>query len=131
MKTYKTLITELKSRTLTKYIKSAEPQAKNLGFLGVRLNDQGMIDKADKRLKNVLKTKNKLDLMQPVHEQTCSRESCLQNLDHHIENTIPDNENKAKLKDLLNHLEIDHKMTKKELKHKLKNNMLCPDDYKC
>jgi hypothetical protein len=79
MKTFKQLISEISTRSMSKYVKLAEPNAKAQGAIGSLTNDQEKQNKADKRLKQVSKVKNKLDTIKPAYE---SEE----------ENNTPDNE---------------------------------------
>lgn len=74
MKTFKQLkeeiVSEISTRSMSKYVKLAEPKAKAQGAVGELTNDQKKQDKANKRLAIVSKTKDKLDCMKPAYEST-------------------------------------------------------------
>lgn len=68
MKTFSQLVFEISTRSMSKYVKLAEPNAKAQGAIGDLTNNQEKKDKADKRLKQVSKVKNKLDTIKPAYE---------------------------------------------------------------
>jgi hypothetical protein len=74
MKTFKQLkeeiVSEISTRSMSKYVKLAEPEAKRTGAVGELTGDSSKTDKANKRLSIVSKTKSKLNSIKPAYEST-------------------------------------------------------------
>ena len=127
MKSYKEFIEESSSRLKSKFIKFAEPKAKADAIVAQYKGNKPEQNKADKTLKLVSRIKNKLDLTKGVYE---SIESDHQNLDNHVTNSMPTQENITKMHDMVHKIASSGNVSHDSVYDKISGNALAHQKYR-